>query len=156
MRIKICWVGKTQNAPIRSLAEDYLARLGHLTPIKIVEVADLSKRRGFRGAALSAAEGAEIMRALPSDCTTVVLDERGTEFSSREFARWFEAAQVQGTRELTFILGGPEGIDGAVAKQSHFRLSLGKMTWTHEMARVLLLEQIYRALCILGNIPYHK
>ncbi len=156
MRITVCWVGKTQNAPIRSLAADYLARLSHLTPIEIVEVTDLSKRRSLRGAALLAAEGVEIMHALPSDCRKVVLDERGTQFSSREFARWFEAAQVQGTRELAFILGGPEGIDGAVAEQAHFRLSLGKMTWTHEMARVLLLEQIYRALSILRNIPYHK
>ncbi len=156
MRIKICWVGKTQNAPMRSLAADYLARLSHLTPIEIVEVTDLSRRRGLSGAALLAAEGAEIIRALPSDCRKVVLDQLGTQLSSREFARWFGAAQVQGTRELAFILGGPGGIDDALAEQAHFSLSLGKMTWTHEMARVLLLEQIYRALSILRNIPYHK
>ena len=79
-----------------------------------------------------AAEGAEIMRVLPADCRKVVLDERGTPFSSSEFALWLEAAQIQGTRELAFILGGPGGIDAAVAKQAHFSLSLGKMTWTHE------------------------
>lgn len=156
MRIKVCWVGKTHSAPIRSLAADYLDRLNHLIAIEIVEVADLSKRRGLRGDALLAAEGAEIMRILPSDCRTVVLDERGTQYSSREFARWLEGAQVQGTRGLAFILGGPEGIDGALNDHAHFKLSLGKMTWTHEMARVLLLEQIYRALSILRHIPYHK
>ncbi len=156
MRIKVCWVGKTQNAPIRSLAADYLGRLSHLTPIEIVEVTDLSRRRGLRGAVLLAAQAAEIMRILPPDCRTIVLDEHGTQFSSREFASWFEMAQVQGTREMAFILGGPDGIDGAVADRAHLKLSLGKMTWTHEMARVLLLEQIYRALSILRNIPYQK
>jgi 23S rRNA (pseudouridine1915-N3)-methyltransferase len=156
MRIKICWVGKTQNVPIRSLLSDYLDRLRHLVPIEIIEVPDLSKRRGLKGASLLAAEAAEIARALASDTRKVVLDERGTQFSSQEFARWFEAAQVQGTRELTFILGGPEGLDPALCDQAHQTLALGKMTWTHEMARVLLLEQIYRALSILRNLPYHK
>jgi 23S rRNA (pseudouridine1915-N3)-methyltransferase len=156
MRIKICWVGKTQNAPIRSLSADYLARLSHLTSIEIVEVPDLYKRRGLRGAALLSAEGEEIGRALSSDARNVVLDERGTQFSSPEFARWIDAGQVQGMREIAFIIGGPEGVDRALLEQAHLKLSLGKMTWTHEMARVLLLEQIYRALCILRNIPYHK
>jgi 23S rRNA (pseudouridine1915-N3)-methyltransferase len=156
MRIKICWVGKTQNAPIRSLLSDYLARLSHLTSIEIVEVPNLSKRRGLRGAALLLAEGEEIARALTSNGRKVVLDERGTQFSSLEFARWIEAGQIQGTREIAFIIGGPEGIGRALSEQAHLKLSLGKMTWTHEMARVLLLEQIYRALCILRNIPYHK
>ncbi len=156
MRIKVCWVGKTQNAPIRSLISDYLARLGHLAPIEIVEVTDLSKRKGLRGEPLLAAEGAEIERALSSDCRRVLLDERGTQYSSLEFARWLEAAQLQGTRELALILGGPEGVDERIRERAHYRLSLGKMTWTHEMARVLLLEQVYRAFCIQRNIPYHK
>jgi 23S rRNA (pseudouridine1915-N3)-methyltransferase len=156
MRIKICWVGKTQNGPIRSLLLDYLARLKHLTPIEIVELPDLSKRRGLRGASLLAAEGLEISRSLPSDCRRVVLDERGSQISSLEFAHWLEGAQVQGVREIAFIIGGPEGIDRSISEQAHYRLSLGKMTWTHEMARVLLVEQVYRALSILRKIPYHK
>ncbi|MBZ5498213.1 MAG: 23S rRNA (pseudouridine(1915)-N(3))-methyltransferase RlmH [Acidobacteriia bacterium] len=149
-------MGKTQNAPIKSLVSDYLGRLSHLVPIETVEVPDLSKRRSLRGAPLLAAEGEEFARALTPDCRKVVLDERGTQFSSPEFARWLEAAQVRGTKEIAFIIGGPDGVDGALLEQAHLRLSLGKMTWTHEMARVLLLEQIYRALSILRNIPYHK
>jgi len=156
MRIKILWVGKTQSAPIRSLTLDYLGRLTHLASVEIVEVLDLSKRRGLKGAALLAAERMEVERALTSGCRKVVLDERGTQFTSPEFARWLEAEQVQGTREIAFIVGGPQGVDRALLEQAHLRLSLGKMTWTHEMARVLLLEQVYRALAILRNIPYHK
>jgi 23S rRNA (pseudouridine1915-N3)-methyltransferase len=156
MRIKICWVGKTQNAPIKSLIADYLARLRHLASVEIVETADLSKRRGLKGAALLAAEGAEIGRALSAESRKVILDEQGRQFSSPDFAQWLEAAQVQGIREIAFIVGGPGGIDHALSAQAHSKLSLGRMTWTHEMARVLLLEQIYRAFSILRNIPYHK
>jgi 23S rRNA (pseudouridine1915-N3)-methyltransferase len=156
MRIKICWVGKTQSGPIQSLIADYLARLRHLATIDIVETKDLSKRRGLKGAALLAAEGVEIGRTLSADSRKVVLDERGTQFSSTDFAQWLEAAQVQGIREIAFIVGGPGGIDNALSERAHFRISLGRMTWTHEMARVLLLEQIYRAYSILRNIPYHK
>jgi 23S rRNA (pseudouridine1915-N3)-methyltransferase len=154
--MKVCWVGKTQNEQIRSLLSVYLGRLRHMTPIEVIEIRDLSKRRGLKGAALLAAEGREIERALAPGCRRVVLDERGTEFSSPEFARWLEAQQVPGTQEIAFIVGGPEGVDRTVSEQAHLRLSLGKMTWTHEMARLLFLEQVYRALSISRNIPYHK
>jgi 23S rRNA (pseudouridine1915-N3)-methyltransferase len=156
MRIRICWVGKTLNAPIKSLLAEYLGRLKHLAPIETVDMPDLSRRRGLKGAVLLAAEAAEITRIIGCDARQVVLDEEGKQFTSTEFARWLEAEQVRGTRELAFIIGGPEGIAGELSKRAHLRLSLGKMTWPHEMARVLLAEQIYRALSILRNIPYHK
>jgi 23S rRNA (pseudouridine1915-N3)-methyltransferase len=156
MRITACWVGKTQNAHLRSLLSEYLGRLNHLATIAVAEVPDLSKRRGLRGAALLTAERAEIERALPQGCQKVLLDERGRQFSSPEFARWLESEQIRGARETAFIIGGPEGVDPVLSNQAHLRLSLGKMTWTHEMARVLLLEQLYRAMSILRNIPYHK
>jgi 23S rRNA (pseudouridine1915-N3)-methyltransferase len=156
MRIKVCWVGKTRSVPIRSLISDYLARLGHLAPIEIIEVPDLSKKRGLRGAPLLGAERLEIERILAAGCRRIVLDEQGSQFSSAGFARWLESSRRQGIREIAFIIGGPEGVDDALLQQAFLRLSLGKMTWTHEMARVLLLEQIYRAYSILRNIPYHK
>jgi len=156
MRITACWVGKTQNAHLRSLLSEYLERLNHLATIVVAEVPDLSKRRGLRGAALLTAERTEIERALPQGCQKVLLDERGRQFNSPEFARWLESEQIRGARETVFIIGGPEGVDPRLLNQAYLRMSLGPMTWTHEMARVLLLEQLYRALTILRNIPYHK
>ena len=156
MRITFCWVGKTQNAPIKALISEYLGRLKHLAPVDTVEVPDFSRRRGLKGASLMAAEAAEIARVIAPDCRKIVLDESGEQFSSLGFARWLGTEQIHGTRGLAFIIGGPEGMDDALVKSAHLRLSLGKMTWTHEMSRVLLLEQTYRALCILRNIPYHK
>lgn len=156
MHLTACWVGKTQNAHLKSLLLEYLERLSHLATIEVVEVPDLSKRRGLKGAALLSAERAEIERLLPQGGHRVLLDERGKEFSSTEFARWFEVQQVRGTREIAFIIGGPAGVDPMLAEQADWKLSLGRMTWTHEMARVLLVEQMYRALSILRKIPYHK
>jgi len=157
MRIRILWVGRTRNPSINDLCLDYLARARRLVPCDIIEVRDFSKSRSLRGAQLIAKEGAEMAELLPEDsCRIVVLAEKGKQFSSPEFARWFDKEQNQGTRNLCFIIGGPGGVSEELVARSHVQLSLGKMTWTHEMSRFLLLEQIYRAFSILRNIPYQK
>jgi 23S rRNA (pseudouridine1915-N3)-methyltransferase len=156
MQIRILWVGKTKNPSIRDLFDDYLSRIRHMVSCDIVETRDLSKRRSLRGAELLALEAEEIARFLGQNSRVVALDERGKELSSAEFARWFDAEQNRGSREIDFVIGGPEGLDASIMARSHLRLSLGKMTWTHEMCRLLLVEQIYRALSMLRNIPYHR
>jgi 23S rRNA (pseudouridine1915-N3)-methyltransferase len=156
MQIKIFWVGKTKSESIRNLFDDYLSRIRHMVSCEIVETKDLSKRRSLRGAELLTAEAEEIARFLGDNSRIVALDEKGKEFSSAEFARWFDAEQNRGSREIDFIIGGPDGLDPSIMTRSHLRLSLGKMTWTHEMCRLLLIEQIYRALGMLRNIPYHR
>ena len=117
---------------------------------------DVGKRRALRGEALLAAEGAEIRKALDDRSLAVVLDEHGRQFSSADFAAWFETEQDRGRREIVFVIGGPEGISPEISGRAQLTLSLGRMTWTHEMCRVLLLEQVYRAFSILRKIPYHK
>jgi 23S rRNA (pseudouridine1915-N3)-methyltransferase len=135
---------------------DYLERIRHMCSCEIVEIRDLSKRRHLREAQLVEAEGEELMRHLPEGSRLVALDETGTQFGSRDFAHWLESAQNSGVRMITFLIGGPEGLSRMISSRTHLILSLGKMTWTHEMCRVLLLEQIYRAMCILRKIPYHR
>ncbi len=156
MHLKIFWVGKTRNRLISTLCEDYLDRLQRMVSCEVVQIRDLSRGRGLRGAHLKSAEGSEIAKHLPESARLVFLDEGGTELSSGDFARWFQKEQNQGTRELDFVIGGTDGISSELLRRAHLRLSLGKMTWTHEMVRVLLLEQIYRAFSILQNSPYHK
>jgi 23S rRNA (pseudouridine1915-N3)-methyltransferase len=102
------------------------------------------------------AEGEELARYVPENGRLVALDEAGSQFTSRDFARWFESEHNTGARVITFVIGGPDGLSRTISNRANLVLSLGKMTWTHEMCRVLLLEQIYRALCIMRNIPYHK
>jgi 23S rRNA (pseudouridine1915-N3)-methyltransferase len=156
MQIKLIWIGKTKSSSIRSLVSDYLERICHMCSCEILEVRDLSKRRHLRGAQLVEAEGQELMRHLPEGSRLVALDETGTQFTSRDFALWLESEQNSGVRMITFLIGGSEGLSRMISSRTHLILSLGKMTWTHEMCRVLLVEQIYRAMCIQRKIPYHK
>jgi 23S rRNA (pseudouridine1915-N3)-methyltransferase len=156
MRIKIVWVGKTKHPQIQALAADYLARLKHLVSCEILEARDPGRGRNLRGDSLRAAESAQLLKLTEGLRRIVVLDERGRQFSSPEFATWLQGEQNRGSRDVAFVIGGPEGISATVSERAALSLSLGRMTWTHEMCRALLLEQIYRAFSILKNIPYHK
>jgi 23S rRNA (pseudouridine1915-N3)-methyltransferase len=156
MRIKFLWVGKTKNSYIKSLLTDYLERIRHLVPCEIVETRDLSKIRTLTPSELVTGEGEELSRHIPDSGRLIALDEKGTQYTSSDFARWLESEQNSGARVITFVIGGPEGLSRNITSRAHRVLSMGKMTWTHEMCRVLLLEQVYRALCITRRIPYHK
>jgi len=156
MQIRLIWIGKTKNASMRELVSNYLERVRRMIPCEIVETRDISKRKPLRGAELMKAEGEELVRHVPEGARLVALDEAGTQFTSRDFARWLESEQNSGARTITFLIGGPEGLSRTVSGRASLILSMGRMTWTHEMCRVLLLEQVYRALCILRKIPYHR
>jgi 23S rRNA (pseudouridine1915-N3)-methyltransferase len=156
MRIRFLWVGKTKNKEIKSLLADYKERIRHLMPCEIIESRDLSKSSSLPAARLIAGEGEQLSKHLPDGGRMVALDERGSQFTSTDFARWLESEQDRGARWITFVIGGPDGLSPMIIGKAHLVLSLGKMTWTHEMCRVLTMEQIYRALCIMRKIPYHK
>jgi 23S rRNA (pseudouridine1915-N3)-methyltransferase len=156
MHIRFLWVGKTKSSPIKSLLSDYLDRIRHFVPCEVVETRELSKRRALDSVGLVECEGEELARHLPEHGRIVALNESGNQFTSPEFACWLDAEQNRGTRNLTFVIGGPEGLSTRISNRAHLTLSMGKMTWTHEMCRLLLLEQVYRALCIIRRIPYHK
>jgi 23S rRNA (pseudouridine1915-N3)-methyltransferase len=156
MRIKFLWVGKTKNSFIRSLLADYVERICHLVPCEIVETRDISKIKTLRPSELVTAEGEVLSRQIPDSGRLIALDEKGTQYTSNDFARWLESEQNSGARVITFVIGGPEGLSRSIISRAHMILSMGKMTWTHEMCRMLLLEQVYRALCIMRRIPYHK
>ncbi len=135
---------------------DYLERIRHMSSCEIVEARDLSKRRHLQGTELVKAEGEELMKHVPEGSLLVALDETGTQFTSPDFARWLESQQNKGIRMITFVIGGSEGLSRMISSRARLLLSMGKMTWTHEMCRALLLEQLYRAMCIQRKIPYHK
>ena len=156
MQLVLLWVGKTRNPHLRSLCDDYLERTRRLVRCEVVEIRDPGKGRALKGPDLRNAEAREIAHRIREGSRVVVLEAGGREFTSVELSRWFEAERLHGTRELAFVVGGPEGLGDAVRARAFMAFSLGKMTWTHEMVRVLLLEQIYRAFAILGRIPYHK
>jgi 23S rRNA (pseudouridine1915-N3)-methyltransferase len=156
MRLRVLWVGKTRNLHLKSLCEGYLDRTRHLVPCEVVELRESARRDHAGPDADRREEGKDLLRHLPEACRVVALDAGGRQLSSTELARWFEREQALGTRDVRFVVGGVSGLDPEVERRAHLVLSLGRMTWTHEMARVLLAEQIYRAFTILRGIPYHK
>jgi len=150
MRFRFIWIGKTKDARMRALIEEYLQRLSRFVRYEVAEL-----REGARGAGIED-ERKRIIGALHSDALTVLLDVEGREWSSQQLAAEVEKWQISGTKEVAFIIGGPEGVAPLVAERADLRWSLSRLTLTHEMARVVLVEQLYRAYTIIHGLPYQK
>ena len=146
MKIKVAWVGKTKGPAIQALTNEYLKRIS-----RYAEVAGLALKN--EAAILSLAAG-ERQRQPKERHKLILLDSRGSQFSSEELAEFLEREQVNAT-PLLFAIGGSDGFSEEARRQARFTLSLGKMTLPHELARVVLLEQLYRAFTILKRHPYH-
>lgn len=154
MKLRLLWVGKTKNGPIRELVDDYLERIKHFSRIEVSEVREADATRD--GKQVKESEGERILAALKSDPFVVLLDERGKELKSEELAKFISEHMGRGTKQLSFVIGGFEGSSEAVKARADSVLALSRMTLTHEMARALLAEQIYRAFTIIHNLPYQK
>jgi 23S rRNA (pseudouridine1915-N3)-methyltransferase len=153
MKIRVIWEGKTKDAHLRALAADYEKRVARFVDIKIEQTRPLRPAFGAPET-LSAAEK-RLLEKL-RDCTKVLLDTRGVERTSEEFAEWLGERALHGAREVAFIVGGADGFSDAFRKEADLLLALSRMTLTHEWARVLLLEQIYRGFTILRGYPYPR
>jgi 23S rRNA (pseudouridine1915-N3)-methyltransferase len=154
MRIRIIWEGKTKDAHLSALQADYASRIGRFTEL-IVQEMQPARRPHSKGKGKLASTERQLLEKLRSS-TKVVLDGRGREWSSEEFAEWLGEQAMHGTRELAFLVGGPEGFSRAFREQADLLLSLSRMTFTHDWARTLLLEQIYRSFTILRGYPYPR
>lgn len=144
MKIKVAWVGKTKDPAIQSLTADYLKRLSYYAEVEGMSLASeeaLLKMREKSG-------------AHPAH-SVVLLDTRGKELSSEDFAGFIENYQNRNPQPLLFGVGGADGFSQGARRSAYLVLSLGKMTLAHELARVILLEQLYRAFTILKGHPYH-
>ena len=153
MIFRLIWVGKTRNAPLRYLTEDYLGRLKRFARCEIVELRESSQRVARLG---SAEESKRIIGALRQEACNILLDVTGQAWSSHELAAQVGQWQNESVREVAFIIGGADGVTDEVAARATARWSLSRLTLTHEMARVVLLEQLYRAYTILHGLPYQK
>jgi 23S rRNA (pseudouridine1915-N3)-methyltransferase len=153
MRLRIIWVGKTKNEHIRALADEYLKRLKRFARC---EVTELNASRATAAREGIAEEGRRIISALHSEALVVLLDVLGREWSSEQLAAEIKRWQVEGKREVAFIVGGHNGVPAEVNARANIRWSLSRLTLTHEMVRPVLLEQIYRAYTIIHGLPYQK
>lgn len=153
MRLRLICDGKTKNPSLRALETDYKARIGHFGDLVIEEVG-AAGRGSESGDKTSSAERRLLEKVGPS--TKVILDVQGREWTSQQFAGWLGAQAVSGRREICFLVGGPDGFSSAFKKQADLLLSLSRLTLTRDWARVLLLEQIYRAFTMLRGYPYSR
>ncbi len=152
MKLRLICVGKMSQAPLKALVEDYRDRLKRLCDLEIIEIKDADSSEPLH----RLQKEAEKIRALAepfSEC--LLLDEKGEMFSSIEFSRKIDTLENAATKRLTLIIGSSHGIDESLKTAIPKKMALSKFTLTHEWARALLLEQIYRAFCIKKNIPYH-
>ena len=153
MRVHLIWPGKTRNAHLRALIDDYLQRLSHFVRCDITEL------RASPGAETGTGidkESKRISDALSSDDVTVLLDPEGSQWSSQELAQQVQQWENNGTKAIAFVVGGPGGVSKELLLGVNKYWSLSRLTLTHEMARVLLLEQLYRAYAINHRLPYIK
>jgi 23S rRNA (pseudouridine1915-N3)-methyltransferase len=146
VKIKIAWIGKTREAAITALTEEYLKRIARYATVEGVTVRDEADLLSKFGAGSKAA----------AKSTLVLMDSRGKEFSSEQFAKFLGDYQDRNPLPLVLAIGGADGFSPEARSAAHSMISLGKMTLAHELARVVLLEQVYRAFTILKGHPYHS
>lgn len=152
MKIKIAWIGKTKEAAIQSLTDEYLKRTSRYNQVEGLALRDEAALLQLCGRAPSTRTN---KTSSAEKCTLVILDSRGKQFSSEEFAHFLQNYQDRNPLPLVFAVGGPDGFTEAARGAAQHTISLGRMTLPHELARVILLEQLYRAFTILKGHPYH-
>ena len=135
--------------------DDYVKRLSFYIPFETKVIPDLKNRNTFSVELQKEKEGQLILNQVALGDYVILLDERGAEFSSLEFSKWIEKKMVAGTRQLVFVIGGPYGFSKMVYQRSDFKISLSQLTFSHQMVRMIFVEQIYRAMTIIKNEPYH-
>ncbi len=155
MRIVLLLTGKTTEKHIADGVEIYAARLKKYCKFEIITIPELKDARKMPVKEQKIREGKKIMEFLAKDDIAILLDEKGKEFRTTDFAAWLETkSQIQGKR-LVFIVGGPWGFSDEVAGSAGFSISLSKMTFPHQLVRLLFTEQLYRAFTIIKGEPYH-
>ncbi len=152
MKILVLCVGKMKNPALKDLAEDYASRLSKMASLEILEIKD---GKAVDGQARLEEEALEIEKKMGFLNSCILLDERGKSMKSLDLSDKIKEFQNRSQRQISFIIGSSHGLSKALKKKVAFHMKLSDFTLTHEMARMLLLEQIYRAHCILKNIPYH-
>lgn len=158
MKIKLLAIGKTDNKNLQTLIQTYENRLKHYINFELEFIPDLKNTKNLSEIQQKEKEGELILSKLQPTDTLILLDEKGVEFRSLEFSKFLQKKMNTGIKQLVFVIGGPYGFSPAVYEKAigkQGRLSLSKMTFSHQMIRLFIVEQIYRAFTILKNEPYH-
>ncbi|WP_452220952.1 23S rRNA (pseudouridine(1915)-N(3))-methyltransferase RlmH [Lacinutrix salivirga] len=155
MTIKLLAIGKTDNKQLQSLIEDYKKRLGFYIKFELEIIPDLKKVKHLSEAQQKQKEGELILNKLGATDVLILLDENGKQHDSVGFANYLQKHMNSGIKQLVFVIGGPYGFSEAVYNAAKGKISLSKMTFSHQMVRLFVIEQFYRGFTILKNEPYH-
>jgi 23S rRNA (pseudouridine1915-N3)-methyltransferase len=155
MKVTLLVVGKTDKQFMREGIKQYSSRLKHYVDFDIVVIPDIKKSRKTTPEQQKEMEGEKILAQWAPSKEFHLFDEKGKKYSSREFAGFLEKKMLSGLKELVFVIGGPYGFSDAVYQKTSSKISLSPMTFSHQLARLLCVEQIYRAFTILKGEPYH-
>ena len=155
MKLTLIAIGKTDDRLISQLIDDYLNRVNFYIPVEMKTISDLKKGKKISEKEQIILEGESIRKCLQPSDYIVLLDDKGKQFSSVQFAKYIEKKMVSISKRMVFIIGGPYGLSEEIKKISNEKISLSKITFTHQMVRLLFSEQLYRAMTILNNEPYH-
>ena len=155
MKIKFICIGKTGKDFLQNGEKEYLDRLKHYLPVERIEIPDLKNVKNLSVDQIKVQEGKEIISKLDAGDILILLDENGKEFGSVQFAEFLQHRFNKGGKTLTFIVGGAYGFSSEVYDRSQFKISLSRMTFSHQMVRMIFFEQLYRAMTIIRGEPYH-
>ncbi|NND89204.1 MAG: 23S rRNA (pseudouridine(1915)-N(3))-methyltransferase RlmH [Flavobacteriaceae bacterium] len=155
MKITLYAIGKTDQSSIKSLTELYSKRLNFYIPFTMEIIPDLKKAKNASEAQQKILEGNEILKRIEPSDQLILLDEKGNTHTSEQFANWLQKKMNSGLKNLVFVIGGPYGFSDAIYERAQGKISLSKMTFSHQMIRPFFVEQLYRGFTILRNEPYH-
>ena len=155
MKITLAVIGKTEAGFVRQGIEEYVKRLQHYVAFNIQYIGDVKSTRNMSEAQQKTAEGKALLASLDNSDHVVLLDEHGVERTSIDYSQWLQRRMASGSKRLVFVVGGPYGFSPEVYDRANEKISLSKMTFPHELVRLIFVEQLYRAFTILRNEPYH-
>jgi len=155
MKITLLVIGKTDKDFVKKGIEEYQKRLVHYLPFDLKIIPDIKNTKNLSEAQQKQKEGELILDKLGSSDTIILLDENGKEFSSVDFSNFIEQKMIGGIKNLVFVIGGPYGFSDEVYQKAQGKVSLSKMTFSHQMIRMIFVEQLYRVMTIIKGEPYH-
>ncbi|MGM0530190.1 MAG: 23S rRNA (pseudouridine(1915)-N(3))-methyltransferase RlmH [Bacteroidota bacterium] len=155
MKIRVLVVGKNKEQYITEALSEYDKRINKYVPFNIEEISGIKGSRKYSEKEIREKEGQNILKVLPGEAIIILLDERGKQMNSRGFANWIQKVMNSGTRNMIFIIGGAYGFSDGLYEKADMMLSLSKMTFSHQLTRVVFAEQLYRAFTIIHGEPYH-
>lgn len=155
MQIKLIAIGKTDHPSIQSLIEEYSKRLNFYIKFEIEVIPDIKNAKSLSESLQKEKEGELILKKVSSSDELILLDERGKTYSSMDFSSYLQKKMNSGLKQLIFVIGGPYGFSEEIYARANGKISLSKMTFSHQMIRPFFIEQLFRGFTILRNEPYH-